>query len=400
MHKLGKGFLPTAVHQAKARLAGQDPGAIAGKVGKRLGGASGRSASLGPSGMTTSRSFTSTTSSTSLGGESLHKGVRTRQASCLPAPPRAPADPARSRTTTSSPAIRDAKASLALERPHLDVESTEIRRDTAAAGTPADLEDLTPDQLHAQMYEHDPVPSAREQEDTRFQSVVEQAAALDGEVDARTALLDPALFKLTQAELALIEASKEQAKDGVVKRPTLALDSDDWRLAVRQYMPEGAQLQHVFTAEEVNAVARSQGKDPPWKEGTKVLAARFPAGTRLWQVVSNQPNAQGNSQVDGIRAGKPYFGDWFLRSQPGDANEARFLAAIRPVYKETLSHAAYLNLERETLVMIGIAGAMPDGLAGGAVQVLCLDKDAISAIHVVALAPETGKKQGRAKKGQ
>ncbi len=375
MHKLGKGFIPTAAQLAKAKLTGPESGALAAKVGKTLGGTPVQAAALRPPGMSAARSFASATSSPALGEASPGKGVRNRQATSLPAVPRAQAGPARGQPATSSPALRDAKGARALE-------------------------DLTPDELHAQMVEHDPVPGALELETSRFQSVVAEAACLEGEVDARTAFMDPALFKLTEAELALIKASKEQGKDGVVKRPTLALDSDDWRVAVRQYMPKGAQLQYVFTAGEVNAIARSQGKDPPWKEGTKVLAVKFPVGTRLWQVVSDQPNAQGESQVGGLRAGKAYFGDWFLRSQPGDANEARFLAAIRPVYKATLSHAAYLNLEREATVLIGIAGAMPEGLTGGAVQVQCPDKGGLMMLHLVALAAETGKKPGPAKPGQ
>lgn len=388
MEKLGK-FIPTATQLVKSATSGKAAGQLTSKAGQTLSGQSVQTTALKPPGMSTTRSFASSTSASPSMGGAVPKGVRSRSVASMPAGAAKLSGPAQG---------RDTKGAKALAQPYVDVETTQARRLSVGSGEAID--NRTVDELHGQIHEHTPLPTAgdhakaeaRAIEDARFSAVVKQASALHGPFEPRSVFLDPELLNLTQAELALIKAFKQEQTGGLVKRPTLALDSDDWRMAVKQFMPQGAHLMHVFTAEEVNEIARNQGKDPPWKGGTKVVAARFPAGTRLWQIVSNKPNASGESQVGGIFAGKKYFGDWFLVSQPGDADEARFLAAIRETYKETLSHAVYINVDQEATVLLGIAGAMPDGLTGGAVQVQCPDKRHMEALHVVALAPETGQK--------
>ncbi len=388
MHKLGK-FIPTATKLAKS--------ATPGKAGQPLSGQSVQASPLKPPGMRTTRSFASSTGSSSGMGDAIPKGVRSRSVASMPA-------------TVSQPSGvkqgRDTKGAKALAPPYVDVVPTEVRQLSVTSGE--DLDDRTVDDLHAQMHEHTPLPvasgngkgSEAARENNRFNAVVAQASALHGPFEPRTVFMDPDLLRLNPEELAQIKAFKQAQTDGLVKRPTLALDTDDWRIAVKQFMPRGMTIMHVYTAEEVNEIARSQGKDPPWKTGTKVIAARFPAGTRMWQIVTDQPTASGESQMDGIFAGKKYFGDWFVLSQPGDADEARFLAAIREAYKEVLSHAVYLHLDQEVTVLLGIAGEMPDELTGGAVQVQCPDKSHLKMIHVVALAPETGQKPKSAMKGK
>ncbi len=388
MQKLGK-FIPTVTKLVKSAASGKEAGQVASKAGQTLSGPSVQTTALKPPGMRTTRSFASSTSSSPSLDEATPKGVRSRSVASMPAGAAKLSGPAQH---------RDTKGAKALPQPYVDVEHTQARRLSVGSGEAIDHQAL--DELHGQIREHTPLPSAsdhakaqaRAKEDARFKGVVTQAAGLHGPFEPRTVFLDPELLQLTPAERAQINAFKEAQKDGLVKRPTLALDSDDWRVAVKQFMPQGSHLMHVFTAEEVNEIARNQGKDPPWKSGTKVVAARFPAETRLWQIVSDKRGASGESQLGGIFAGKKYFGDWFLVSQPGDADEARFLAAIREAYKETLSHAVYINLDQEATVLLGIAGAMPDGLTGGAVQVQCPDKRHMALLHVVALAPETGQK--------
>lgn len=392
MQKLGK-FIPTAAKLAKSATSGKESGQLASKAGQTLSGQSVQTTALKPPGIRTPRSFASSTSSSPGMGEAVPKGVRSRSVASMPAGAAKLSGPAQG---------RDTKGAKALPQPHVDVAPTEVRR--LSLGGEEALDTRTLDELHGEIHEHTPLPTAsdhakaeaRAKEDARFSAVVKQASALHGPIDTRTVFLDPKLLQLTQAERAQIEAFKQEQTGGLVKRPTLALDSDDWRVAVKQFMPKGADIMHVFTAGEVNEIARNQGKDPPWKDGTKVVAARFPAGTRMWQIVTDKPGASGESQLSGIYAGKKYFGDWFLLSQPGDADEARFLAAIREAYKEILSHAVYLNLDQEVTVLLGIAGEMPDGLTGGAVQVQCPDKRHMNLRHVVALAPETGQKPGSA----
>lgn len=388
MQKLGK-FIPTATKLVKSAASGKEAGQVASKAGQTLSGQSVQTTPLKPPGLRTTRSFASSTSASPSLGEATPKGVRSRSAASMPAG---------AAKLSGLAQHRDTKGAQALPQPSGDVEPTQARRLSVGSGEA--IGHQTVDELHGQMHEHTPLPTpsdhakaqARAKEDARFSGVVKQASALQGPFEPRKVFLDPELLQLTPAERAQIKAFKEAQTDGLVKRPTLALDSDDWRVAVKQFMPQGSHLMHVFTAEEVNEIARNQGKDPPWKSGTKVVAARFPAETRLWQIVSDKRSASGESQLGGIFAGKKYFGDWFLVSQPGDADEARFLAAIREAYKEILSHAVYINLDQEATVLLGIAGEMPDGLTGGAVQVQCPDKRHMALLHVVALAPETGHK--------
>lgn len=393
MQKLGK-FISTASRLAKSGTSGKEAGQLASKAGSTLSGPSVQTTSLKPPGMRTTRSFASSTNSSPSMGEATAKGMRSRSVASMPAA---------AAQVSGLAQDRDTKGAKGLPRPRVDVEPTQARQQPASSG--AAIDDLTPDELHAQMHEHSPLPTASEteealkraREDERFDAVVKEASALHGPIDPRTVFMDPDLLQLTQAELAQIKAFKEEQTGGLIRRPTLALDSDDWRVAVKQFMPEGADIMHVFTAEEVNEIARNQAKDPPWKPGTKVIAARFPAGTRLWQVVTDKPNASGESQLGGIYAGKKYFGDWFLRSQPGDGNEARFLAAIRPIYKDRVSHAVYLNVLRDIIVLFGVAGPMPGGLKGGATQVQYPGKVGLEVLHVVTLAPETDENAAQGK---
>ncbi|CAR52805.1 MULTISPECIES: DUF4150 domain-containing protein [Burkholderia cepacia complex] len=118
----------------------------------------------------------------------------------------------------------------------------------------------------------------------------------------------------------------------------------------------------VRTAEEVNAEAVAQGRDPPYKEGTLVIEREAKVGEQYNMVIDDAQKAK-------IENGQMYLGGWASPDEIPDQVFARNNLAIKEEYKPDLPYVARLEVNRPgMMIREGIVG--PQGnLPGEANQI-------------------------------
>lgn len=397
MQKLGKTFFPTAARVGNAALARPGPGALLFRTAALSNGQTVRFATFQRPGASPMTSASSSRTSSSGQDQGVQTDIHLREVGLLPT-----ASPTRTgllqgRSIPPAGVDRDTKGVPALDPPDIDADFTVIQQSGALPGV---TDDPTVDALYAQMHEHESSSSTGQDMQESVVALLEQASALGDSIDPAKEFINPNVFEMTSEEVQAWKRSNAQkdrssgpSDSDVIRRATIKLESEDWRQVLRQYVhSKGGEIVAVFATDELNAGEVNQKKDPPWKACTKAAMVRYPPGTKFWQVVTDEPNAQGESQLGGLLAGKPYFGAWYLLSAPGDANEARLLAAIRKQYKGKLSDVASVITNRAVIGLLGVAGKQPGGLPGGAAQFQCHNQAAMELEWCVRLILETPSK--------
>lgn len=360
MLKVGKGLFPAAAHLARTSTTGQAPGKLVTSVARMADGRFLQVASFqSVPGRTVSSSSLTTASSQVASSEALpqHKPLGSRHVAAGPA----------------KPAQTDSKRPPALDRPYIDVTPVTVEASGPTAGQVADIMDMSVDDLHAQMYEHEPVPEAGDASD----ELTQQLAKLDvfmKEVATHMEHADPAEQTIAAGffEAGADAASTDKkSMDSLEAAATIKPGSTAWQQILKKSLPTGSVIVCVHTAEELNEKATREGERPQWKPGAKVVAVRIAPYTKLYQAVTDQGGEA--SQLAGLKNGKPFFGSWFLMSRPSDASEARQLAAILKAWKADISHVACVVNRESIELLVGVAGPMAQGegepdLPGGAAQ--------------------------------
>jgi len=386
MFKAGKSLFPAAAQLARPSAAGQMSGRVASSVVRLADGRALQMTALqGVSRRSVSSSSLSTTPLHVAAGEapSLSKSLVSRHVTTGPA----------------LPARGDSKQSEAAQRPFIDVTPLPAEGTANEAGEAGDFlrdflgNELSVDELHAQMYEHESAPTQgagppAEPADGEAARQWAKADAFMQEVAAQIDAADPreqlvaARFFETTPDAGLpgegVGDRDRKSADSLETAGTIDPGSTEWQQVLRKSLPPGSAIVCVHDANELNEKAVRKGERPQWKPHTKVVAVQLAPYTPMFQAVTDQGGEA--SQLAGLKKGLKYFGSWFLMARPSDATETRQLAAILKAWKQDISHVALVYNRESIEILVGVAGPMAQGagepdLPGGAAQARCPDED-------------------------